>query len=62
MGSIWLFLADLLFMGFIFAGMAFLIRYILHQTVGTMNEPIIKRSRELIPHFEKHQEHTQYPS
>ncbi|MGZ4032383.1 MAG: hypothetical protein ACXVP2_09530 [Tumebacillaceae bacterium] len=59
LGSLWMFLADLFFMAIIFAGVGLLIRYVLHQTVGTMEEKVtISRKREFVPLFEKHQDST----
>jgi len=61
LGSIGIFLAELFFMGVIFAGVALLVRYVLQQTVDhdqadTASDRPTRTSRKLLPLLEKHQD------
>jgi hypothetical protein len=51
-----MFLAELFFMGVVFAGVALLIRYVLQQTMTPEEEAGPREHREFFPLLEKHQQ------
>jgi hypothetical protein len=54
LGSIWMFLAELFFMGIIFAGVWLLVRFVIKQTDAERIHP--QAPDEFIPCLEKHQD------